>query len=292
MTCFGANDDTGRLCSALLRCPQLELSSIPTSDTKSALWLDLPDASLARLQHSQLAETLLARGVEVVSLGESERSPNLCFCRDQLITMPCGLLLAKFSHPCRVGEEQIAGDALRSKGVSPWPPVAGSESYEGGDFVLAEDRIMLAGCSERTSLEAIQRLSHILHQGGVRMIVPIEVPDTFLHLDCGLLPIGKRRLITAFPLPNSTREILEGACGFRVIAIPEQWTGANRLGLNILFLNPDVALVPKSAPNSLLLLLHEEGIQSIVLDVSEFEKGGGGIHCLVGVIGRAEDHTS
>jgi N-dimethylarginine dimethylaminohydrolase len=151
---------------------------------------------------------------------------------------------------------------------------------------------MLTGCSERTSLGAIQRLSDVLSQGGVRMIVPITVPDTFLHLDCGVLPIGRRRLITAFPLPSSTREVLEGSCGFRVITIPEGWTGANRLGLNILFLNPDIALVPKSAPDSLLRLLHDEGIQSVVLDVSEFEKGGGGIHCLVGVIGRTNEHLS
>lgn len=283
---FGASDDRGRLSVALVRSPERELDAITQKNLDQMLWLEEPNADTARQQHQELTRLLTENGVMVIRIEGDKEYPNLSFCRDQFITLPNGHLLAHFKHSCRKGEEAIAEDALRSIGVTPWRSVACSGPYEGGDFLLADDRIMLAGYGKRTHLKSIDELRDTLYRGGVTSVVPIPVPDVLLHLDCGMLPIGGRKIISALTLPASTRDLLEQKFGFRIISIPIAGVGENFLGLNVLFLNPKLALVSKSAPDPLVRLLHDGGIHPLLIDVSEFEKGAGGVHCLVGTISR------
>jgi len=287
MPIAGAHNETDRLLEAIVRCPESELDRITEREPMQALWHSRPDPERAKRQHKELTTILTDNGVRVVNITGEFEYPNLCFCRDQFITMPKGHLLSCFAHPCRNGEEAIAEDALLSVGAAASWPTSCSGPYEGGDFVLIGDSVMLAGISGRTYRESIEGLGPLFNQGGVRAVISLPVPDTILHLDCGVLPIDERRILTAIPIPSATRHFLEHELGFSILSIPLSWTGAAGLGLNALYLAPGLILISNSASVSLVQLLRDAGVRPLFVDVSEFEKGGGSIHCLVAPVSRA-----
>jgi N-dimethylarginine dimethylaminohydrolase len=283
---FGAYDETSRLTAALVRSPGRELDGMTKQKAEGMLWPSRPNPERAREQHRELVEVLTENDVQVINIAGDSEYPNLCFCRDQFITMPKGHLLCRFAHSCRHGEEAIAAVALESAGVLPWQSRNCAGPYEGGDFLLIDDSIMLAGISKRTHWESIEILSDTLKQGGVSAVIPIPLPDEFLHLDCGVLPIGGRKVLSAFRFPAATHHFLEDQLGFQVVSVPPSWIGARGLGLNALFLNPELIVVSKSAPVPFIHFIRDEGVRPLFVDVSEFEKGRGSVHCLVAPISR------
>lgn len=286
MPIAGAHNETGRLLEAIVRCPESELDRITEREPMRVLWHSRPDPERAKRQHRELTTVLTDNGVRVVNITGEFQYPNLCFCRDQFITMPKGHLLSCFAHSCRNGEEAIAGDALLSLGAAAWRPAGCSGPYEGGDFLLLEDSVMLAGIGGRTSRESIEGLGPLFNQGGVKAVISVPVPDAILHLDCGVLPIGERRILSAIPIPSAARHFMEHELGFSILSVPLSWTGTDRLGLNALYLSPGLILVSKSASAPLVQLLRDEGVRPLFVNVSEFEKGGGSIHCLVAPVSR------
>jgi N-dimethylarginine dimethylaminohydrolase len=284
LTPIGASDDQARLRIALVRSPLDELRRVDPEPWR-VLWNAVPDDGKARQQHRVLTNILRHSGVEVIQLNGPTPYANLCFCRDQIVTLPTGLLVAKCATRCRAGEPQIAVDRLRSIGVETLPAVQAAEAYEGGDFLLAGDGVLLAGCSTRTSAHAIDTLRGVVSRAGVKIVIPIHIPRRFLHLDCAVLAVGKT-IVAAFALDPATQAELRRN-GFTVQQIPESWCGDTALGLNALFLDRNLALVSESMASPLVDLLHRKGVDTIRVNVSEFEKGGGGLHCLVAAIHRA-----
>ena len=283
---IGADNDTGRLRMALVRCPEQELDCIADEGAEAVLWNSCPNPELARLQHARLTSFLEQQGVKVINLPVAISYPNLCFTRDHVILLPEACLLSSFAHECRRGEEVEAARALHELGIKT-EQQGSCGPFEGGDFLLAENRVMLAGVSGRTTREAVDALATIFIRRGVRAVVPIPIPPTALHLDCCILPIGNRKLICAVPLPDETQFTLENVLGFQIIHVPFSWAQEKHLGLNALFLNEQLALLSKSAPSGLVKLLSGNGVEVKAIDVSEFEKGGGSVHCLVAPISRA-----
>jgi arginine deiminase len=91
-------------------------------------------------------------------------------------------------------------DRLESASRRYWYSRGDIDPLEGGDILVLSAEVVAVGCSDRTSTEAIERLSGRLLAGGYREVLVIRLPFTraFMHLDT-VFTMVDRDAFTIFP---------------------------------------------------------------------------------------------
>jgi len=132
--------------------------------------------------------------------------PNLYFTRDPGTVIGSGISINTMKTPARMRESLLL-DYIFS-----YHPLFGSSSrrywysrgdidpLEGGDILVLSTEVVAVGCSDRTSTEAIERLSGRLLADGYREVLVIRLPFTraFMHLDT-VFTMVDRDAFTIFP---------------------------------------------------------------------------------------------
>lgn len=243
---------------------------LATALVAGVLWdeLDEPPVTLARLLERHDGTDLLAL----------PPIPNLMFQRDPVLAVYDKILIGGMATDARRREPAIVHFALRH-GLDEPPellfdgrdaPHPKLSSLEGGDLLVLSPRVLMVGCSERTTPETVQR---VVHEAlfptfpELERVFAVMMPArrSVMHLDTVLTQIDRDLFLGHAPmivagegvavaelrrghaprsLPGATvRDVLRSALGTAVEVVPcggddpiaqlrEQWTdGANAVCL-------------------------------------------------------------
>jgi arginine deiminase len=148
--------------------------------------------------------------------------PNLMFVRDMGTVINDRLLLARMAVPGRSREPLLLDFVHRHhprlKGSGRWTwadarindpawPVASSPSlhFEGGNVMQLREDLIVVGVSQRTSLEAVQRVSdtwraYAIEQGKKIVLYVLRLPAGFNHLDSVFGLISDKECVVYSPV--------------------------------------------------------------------------------------------
>ena len=161
--------------------------------------------------------------------------PNTFFTRDATMCVNDRIVIGAMAYKARVAE------ALLLKAIFKYHPDIDSTGFyydgtsnqdsavtiEGGDLLVIREDLVVIGYSERTSVEAIDRLMRqIASQGPVRHFVVVEIPKTraTIHLDMIFTMVDRNKCVVFPPLITGARRSRAFHCQFEqgeVAAIQE-----------------------------------------------------------------------
>jgi len=221
------------------------------------------DADRAIEQHRLYAQTLSELGIELVRLNPLEEFPDSCFVEDTAVIIGDMAIICRLKPASRSGEEDGIGKLLKEyKEVF---HIRKPAFLEGGDLLVTHDKVYI-GRSGRSDDNSISQLRDIF--GEDRDLIPVDIYDA-LHLKSVCTLIDEETLL-----------IREGSGskgffkGFRFIEAPHE----EECSANILSIHGKI-IMPMGYPRTKERLM-AMGYEVSEVDISEFEKGDGGVTCL------------
>lgn len=196
---------------------------------------ELADWPADRLAHGLIAgvfwaELACARGsltrlhAEIVDDRPMALSPvpNLMFMRDPCIAVYDRVVVARMATQARAREPFIVAFALRHAPASGSIDLEFAEddasrdaqfrSLEGGDLLVLSRRVMMIGCSDRTSPQTIERIAEealFPDHEDLQSIYVVMMPHgrTVMHLDTILTQVDQRLFLGHSPLIAGTSDV-------------------------------------------------------------------------------------
>lgn len=226
--------------------------------------LGKPDFTLALKQHDVYCRTLADLGLDVTVLETAPGFPDCCFVEDTAIVCEEVAVLTPLGAPSRQGEQlTIEPELARHKPVVRITPPA---LIEGGDVLLV-DKTFFVGLSARTNAEGAAALADAVRPHGYETVVIAGCPS--LHFKTDVNFIGNNTLLVS-PCCESLPELAR----FKRVIVEDDEAYAR----NCLYINGTV-IVPAGFPKT-LAKVQATGVNTVVIDVSEFRKLDGGLTCL------------
>ncbi|WP_449538700.1 dimethylarginine dimethylaminohydrolase family protein [Ferdinandcohnia sp. Marseille-Q9671] len=235
-----------------------------------------PNLTKLQTQHDNLVKALENEGIEVVYLeGEDENLPERIFTRDLGLVIPSGVIISRLALYIRYGETRLAAQTFSSIGMPILGSIQGSGFAEGGSFTMLDKNTAIIGRSERVNPSGIDQLRTFLSLQNIELVT-IDLPSTIIHLDEAFLLIDyNKALINKSLLPYWFLDELHK----RKIELFHIDPKDHPLTINVLPISPGKIIFPATGTKT-MDMLKANGIEVIPVDVSEFYKLGGGIHCL------------
>ena len=219
------------------------------------------DVKLACIQHARYVSALEATGIRVIALPPLEDCPDATFVEDTVVIFDDVAVACPMKKKSRQGESaSILEEIGKYRSVEKLSELA---SLDGGDVLNTKEKL-LVGISTRTNQEAADALSEIVE----KPVVSVPVLRG-LHLKTRLTSLGGNLLVV-----DSSSIDVATLDGFRFI----ETGGADSYAANCLVIGETVLMpagFPKVAKN-----IRKEGLQTVELEMSEFEKADGGPTCL------------
>ncbi len=219
------------------------------------------DLALALQQHKCYVNALEQAGGMVEHLPAQDHLPDATFVEDTAIILEENALLCPMKEISRKEEVRSTATALgRYRNCVTLPPPA---TLDGGD-VMVTPEIIFVGLSQRSNPIAAQALASFT----AKKVVPVTVTKG-LHLKSAATFLGNN-LIIIDPSRLETSDLKH----FDWIEVSENDSyAANCLALG------STVLMPAGFPN-VRDKIRAHGLETIELEMSEFEKADGSITCL------------
>ena len=282
-TRWGVESEYGRLTDVMVSPPP-HLEIVPCNSVAvDALARGLECcAETAERQHRALIRALRDEGVRCAVVPPAERLPDLSFTRDATFMTPWGLLALRPGAEHRQAEVAHIIAHARGWGVSYMGAVEAG-TVEGGDICLLRPGMVAIGWSgERTNKEGALALAHIFRSRGWEAILTHFDPH-FLHLDTLFAMVDARRAIGCIEALDPAFVGQVRALGIEII--PVTASEVQRLGTNLLSLG-DRRIVSSADNSRINLELMRLGYRVIAVDIDQFTRCGGGVHCLTMPLAR------
>lgn len=224
----------------------------------------------AKAEWQALKSTYTDLGLRVDLIPPVSGLPDLVFTTDHGAWIAGTFYLANFRYQERQREQTFIkpwyeAEKIKTQALPP------SCFMEGGDVLVHEGRIFL-GYGYRTSIETVEYLS-----GTTRIpTVALElVDDAFYHLDTCFLPVSPD---TAFYYPPAfSPTSIKALKKHFDILIPLTSHEAEDFAANTVIIGKNALCQPNPTFEQKLIDL---GFTPLTLEMHEFNKSGGGIHCL------------
>jgi len=258
----------------VLMCEPLHFSSLDYSINP---WMTFAaiDNKKALRQWKKLVKIYQDLGIQIETIEQHKKYPDMVFATDQGIIQKKTVVLSRFKHTERKGESELYEQWFRTKGYAT-THLPEDVYFEGNGNALFWNDSLFIGLGYRADEKTHKQISKIFDQH----IVPLEVVNPkFYHLDVGFFPLNKETIFYYPPafseksrgvlkklVPNLIEFSDEEAYGFAANSIV---TGNH---------------VIHQKNNSFRNKLEKLGYTSEEVDMSEFMKSGGGIHCLTNVL--------
>ncbi len=230
----------------------------------------------ALAQHDALHAALERQGVSCHFLDPDSTMPDLCFTRDALVTTPWGVLGLRPAARHRRAETKLALDQLSRLGAT----IAGSVcqgTVEGGDIAIVREGLVLIGCSgERTDSVGAEDVVRFFREKGWEAIVYPFDPH-FLHLDTQFAMVGENLALACVDVLSDHFLAQVSSHGIETIAVT--YKEARGLGCNMLALGGR-RLIASANNDRVVDALRERDYAVETLDLDQFTRCGGGVHCL------------
>ncbi len=230
----------------------------------------------AMQQWESMAACMESLGIQVDVIEQQPGVPDMVFATDQGIVRDGAVLLANFRYPQRQKERVYYREWFRDHGFR-LRALSNIFPFEGGDTLFFGD-MLLVGTGFRANVASCEELARKLDVD----VMPMRlVNPRFYHLDMCFLPIDDR---TAFYYPEAfsrnSRNLLKRL-------VPDLYElseeAAEAYAANSLVSGKDI-LISKGCPQSFHDDLKKLGMRIHEIEMTEFKKAGGGIHCLTNVL--------
>lgn len=234
------------------------------------------DTANALKQWEDLVSIIKSLDIEVNVIEQKPDVPDMVFATDQGIVRDGAILLANFRYPQRQKEriyyrEWFMENGFRLRALSNIFP------FEGGDTLFCGD-MLFVGTGFRASVASCEELAQKLEID----VIPLRLIDPFFyHLDMGFLPINKD---TAFYYPKAFSKNSQNILKRLIPNLLELSEESVRAYAANSFVSGNDIIISKGTPKSFHKDLKKLGMQIQEVDISEFKKAGGGIHCLINVL--------
>jgi N-dimethylarginine dimethylaminohydrolase len=284
---WGISNDVGKIRMVLVKRPGDEMKMIDESkwDPELGIIVDRdryywrskqkPDIEKLQAQHDAMVGVFKKEGVEVEYIeNQPDDGSKSVYTRDPAIVVKGGAIIGRMSRLMRKGEERKMMQKLASLGMPILHIVHGTGIREGGGFAWINKNTAVVSLSIAGNEEGARQVEEVLRVQGVQLI---RVPNTGfdVHIDGAFVMIDTdRAIIDSTMLPYWFLETLKEL----KIWVIEKHPDDGPFGVNCLALEPGKIMMASEAEKT-AGLLRKEGIEVILLDISELVKGGGGIHC-------------
>ncbi|MEU6220748.1 dimethylargininase [Streptomyces sp. NPDC047022] len=221
------------------------------------------DVERALEQWEAYGETLRTHGWETVEVDPADDCPDSVFVEDAVVMYKNVALITRPGAESRREETEGVEEAVARLGCSVnwvWEP----GTLDGGDVLKIGDTIYV-GRSARTNAAGVQQLRAAFEPLGARVVA---VPVTrVLHLKSAVTALPDGTVIGHVPLVDKP------ALFPRFLPVPEE------SGAHVVLLGGGKLLMASSAPKTAELLA-DLGHETVIVDISEFEKLEGCVTCL------------
>jgi dimethylargininase len=229
------------------------------------------DVERARAQHAAYERALAAAGCDVARLPELPAHADSVFVEDCAVVLDELAIATQPGARSRRGEvESVAAALAVHRRVF---RLSGAATLDGGD-VLALERTLFVGLSQRTNAEGVRQLRGLVEPHGYA-VEAIAVAGA-LHLKTAITRAGER-LLVANPSWIDTRRFAR----FEIVEIdPSEPFAANVLHVGGATLC--AAAFPRTNDR-----LRARGVSPVEVDASELAKAEGGLTCCALVVPSA-----
>lgn len=280
---WSVHSETGRLTDVLLS-PPTHLAMVPCNAvTRESLARGLSSCrASAGAQHRALVSRLEAAGVACHVVPPRPGLSDLAFTRDALFMTPWGLAELRPSEPHRRGEAAHLAAALRPLGIETLGAV-GEGRVEGGDVCLLRPGLVMIGISgERTDETGARAFGRIFERRGWRALYT-RIDPRYLHLDTQFSLVSRHRAVACLDTLESG--FAETMAGLGIELLPVTPGEVDRLEANLLSLG-GCRIVAPAGDTRINRRLRRLGHDLIEVDIDQFVRCGGGVHCLTMPLAR------
>jgi N-dimethylarginine dimethylaminohydrolase len=202
--------------------------------------------------------------------------PDLAFTRDAMLMTPWGVIQLRPAAGHRRAEAEHVADTLRELSV-PMLGCVEQGRIEGGDVCILRPGLVLIGYSgERSDKAGAHALGRLFEQKGWRAIYSC-FDSRFLHLDTQLTMVGRDRAVACLDTLGEAFADRMAALGIELV--PATREEVERLGANLLSLGEGRIVAP-AGNRRLNRVLARLGHEVIEVEIDQFARCGGGVHCL------------
>ncbi|HEX8525886.1 dimethylarginine dimethylaminohydrolase family protein, partial [Allosphingosinicella sp.] len=234
-------------------------------------------------QHRALAARLESAGVKCHLAPSRPGLSDLAFTRDSVLMTPWGLVELRPSEPHRRREPAHLAAALKGAGIDSIAAVEEGR-VEGGDVcLLRPGLVMIAISGERTDEAGARALGRIFERRGWNTLYT-RIDPRWLHLDTQFTLVSKHFAVACLETLESG--FAERMAGLGIALLPAAPGEVDRLEANLLSLGGCRVVAP-AGDSRLNLELRRQGYDLIEVEIGQFVRCGGGIHCLTMPLGRS-----
>ncbi|WP_036507271.1 dimethylarginine dimethylaminohydrolase family protein [Nocardioides sp. URHA0020] len=241
---------------------------------------DQPDPALAMAQWRALVATIERLGGTVSVLPQRADAPDMVYA----MNLGLGLVAEDGAPQVVMSHMRYPQRRMETRSAQPWFAEQGfATSYVGADGVgahleagdaFAFGDALVVGYGPRTEELALKHLATELdiRVRGLRITHP-----GMYHLDLAFCPLDERRALVC---PSALDEASAAAL---LALVPEPLVLTEEEALTTFCANSIVigsTIVMPACPDRVRAQLEEWGFEVVILDLSEFHKGGGSIRCL------------
>jgi N-dimethylarginine dimethylaminohydrolase len=256
---------------------------------RPAAWRADPGAGArAAASAEALKQALIAAGAQVETLEGVRGLPDLVFPANAAVVLDGRVLVARFRHPERQGEEAVFRSAfLKLKRRGKLREVVDLPEHlfhEGaGDAIWDAGRgHFWGGYGQRSSEGALRVIREVFGQP----VVPLQLASPrFYHLDTCFCPLSGGEVLY-YPPAFTEATLAE----IRARVAPAQRIEASKTeaaAFCVNAVNIDRTVIMARAPDSLRRTLGERGYQLVEVDLDPFILSGGGAYCMTLRLDRA-----
>ncbi|MGI8847602.1 MAG: dimethylarginine dimethylaminohydrolase family protein [Candidatus Dormibacteria bacterium] len=210
-------------------------------------------------------------GQEIVLVEPVAGLPDMVFTANAGVVWDGRVVLSRFRHPERQGEEPFFRAAFHRVGLE--VHTLGEIPFEGaGDALFVGERLFL-GAGFRTDRQSHEFVGRVL---GVETVSLDLVDPRFYHLDTCFCPLNACTVLFAPQAFSEASAKLVRALVPHVIEVPAEVAAG--FACNAIAVGDRV--ISSVAAEKLEQPLHEAGFQTFGLPMTEFMKSGGGVRCL------------
>lgn len=233
------------------------------------------DIQKAMSQWLALVKCLESLGIRVRVIEQKPGVPDMVFATDQGIMHGGKMLLANFRYKERQ-KERLYYREWFIKNKYEIKELSNVFSFEGGDALFIDD-MLIVGTGFRAGVAGCEEIASTLNID----VMPLRlINPAFYHLDMAFLPLDSD---TAFYYPpafsNNSKNLLK-----RIIPNLYPFTKfeADHYAANSFVTGRDV--VVQAGIPTFNAKLKKLGKKVHEIDVSEYKKAGGGIHCMINTL--------
>ncbi len=238
--------------------------SPPGNNLAAATTIGIPDNARALAQHQKYTDALKKCGVDVTTVAADPAFALACLVGNMAIVTEYLAVIGNFSDLSpRQGEQKSIASALAGGKFLKFITAPGLLDC---DDVLRINNHFYVSLSNHTNQEGAAQAAFFLKEFGYDVTVLEQTPESFVRLGTAATYLGKNQLLVREELSRHFSFL-----AFDKITVPYRERGA----ANALMVNGTLLLPTGYAET--YAAIKERGIPVIEVNVSEFEKIGGGL---------------